>query len=97
MDTAVLNPQAPSSSTTPTDRDCSKIRPDPSYVAEVRHWSCSTAEACNVYDEFTMNLVADMRRDTQVAADDLQIRIGRLICQQRNINSQLAYLAQKTP
>jgi hypothetical protein len=83
-------PPAPST-VQPTGRNCATIGPAPSYQQPVRHWRCGTQGDCGVYDFFTMNLIADLRRDTEQAADDLQVRIARAVCEQRNLNDAAAY------
>lgn len=77
----------------PAERDCSQVAPDPSYQQPARHMQCqASAQDCDVYVEFTMNFIADLRANTQRYADDLQVRLAQSACEQQNLNTAMSYL-----
>jgi hypothetical protein len=81
----------PSDRGRPVEADCGDVQPEPSHVINTRYWECLN-DLCTIWDASVMNLIVQARLDTQVIGDDLQVRMSRLTCQQRNINSQLTFL-----
>jgi hypothetical protein len=68
--------------------------PEPTYVVEAPHFDCATndPEECTIYTAWIANTLSDARRDTQAAAQDIQVRLDRAICAQHNLNDQLSFM-----